>query len=107
MQFRLEKADNHCISFFKKGRANQAEVRINDISVSRIHCVINIQGNDLFVKDMDSKYGILVLCHRNKIKLLPKRTFSLQIANTIFSFKYLLPFYMNICSCLRYQLIIT
>lgn len=87
--------------YFNKGRANQAEIRINDISVSRIHCVINIHGNDLYVKDMDSKYGILVFCHRNKLKLLPKKTLSIQIANTIFSFKYLLPFYMSLCTCLR------
>ena len=74
-------------------------MRINDITVSRMHCVINIEAGELFVRDRQSKYGIMALFHKNRIKLLEKKVFSLQISNTIYNFKYLLPFYIEICSC--------
>lgn len=44
------------------GRGHDADVRINDISVSRLHGTICLQSNDKIVlKDLGSKFGTLAL----------------------------------------------
>ena len=44
------------------GRGHDADVRINDISVSRLHGTISlVPGNKLMLKDLGSKFGTLAL----------------------------------------------
>ena len=44
------------------GRGHEADVRINDISVSRMHGQITIdENNDIQLKDLGSKFGTLAL----------------------------------------------
>ncbi len=43
------------------GRAHETEVRINDISVSRHHGVFKMVENDIYLCDLKSKFGSLVL----------------------------------------------
>jgi pSer/pThr/pTyr-binding forkhead associated (FHA) protein len=45
----------------KIGRAHEAEIRINDISVSRNHALIKLVDNEVYLADLKSKFGTLVL----------------------------------------------
>jgi len=40
-------------------------VRINDISVSRTHAFIEFSEDKIFIKDLKSKFGTLVLINQN------------------------------------------
>ena len=44
----------------KVGRGHQCEMRVNDISVSRIHAEIRFENNKFYLKDLKSKFGTLV-----------------------------------------------
>lgn len=47
------------------GRGHDADVRINDISVSRLHGTISLFESKLFLKDLNSKFGTLALIQRD------------------------------------------
>jgi len=55
----------------KIGRGHDADLRINDISVSRFHAVIKFKNNQFVIADNVSKFGTLVLV-RNKLDIHPK-----------------------------------
>src|SRR3569833_3259600 len=46
---------------FNMGRGHESEVRVNDISVSRVHAIIKYQPDGIFIEDKKSKFGTLVL----------------------------------------------
>ena len=50
---------------FKMGRGHDSEVRVNDISVSRCHAIINYKPNGIFIEDNRSKFGTLVLSRKD------------------------------------------
>jgi len=62
--------------------AMKTDVRINDISVSRTHAVISLSNNKIFIRDLKSKFGTLVLIQEelevteNPICLQIGRTYS-------------------------------
>ena len=60
------------------GRANEAAVRITDISVSRLHALITYSNNCFYVKDELAKFGTLVYL-REPIVLPYKRNFFLNL----------------------------
>jgi len=37
------------------------DLRINDISVSRLHAKLKLYEDKIFIQDLDSKYGTLIL----------------------------------------------
>ena len=45
----------------KLGRGHESEVRIGDISVSRIHAIIKFENNKFIIEDATSKFGTLKL----------------------------------------------
>jgi len=47
--------------FYILGRGHDSDVRISDISVSRVHSKIYFQDNKLYLEDCGSKFGTLVL----------------------------------------------
>ena len=55
-----QKGDN----VFKVGRSVDTDMRIADISVSRIHSFIRIVGKELILQDNGSKFGTLVKLSR-------------------------------------------
>jgi len=70
------------------GRGHETDVRINDISVSRTHAVISLSNNKIFIRDLKSKFGTLVLIQEeleiseNPICLQIGRTYSeFQVIN--------------------------
>lgn len=46
---------------FVVGRENEVDVRITDISVSRVHAKMTLFNDNYYVRDNDSKFGTLIL----------------------------------------------
>ena len=46
---------------FKKGRGLEVDIRLSDISVSRLHATIVHENNHFYLTDENSKFGTLVL----------------------------------------------
>jgi hypothetical protein len=46
---------------YSLGRGHEADVRISDISVSRLHAKIFMKNNNYIIEDLSSKFGTLVL----------------------------------------------
>jgi pSer/pThr/pTyr-binding forkhead associated (FHA) protein len=44
----------------KVGRGHNCEMRVNDISVSRVHADVRFENNKFYLKDLKSKFGTLV-----------------------------------------------
>ena len=76
----------------KIGRALDNQLILNDISVSRNHCLIRIdQGYNLILEDCNSKFGSLVLIQAEEIEILKGKTLTIQSGTNYFSFKLELP----------------
>jgi pSer/pThr/pTyr-binding forkhead associated (FHA) protein len=46
---------------FKMGRGSEADLKVADISVSRVHCVLKINEHGFYLEDSSSKFGTLLL----------------------------------------------
>jgi len=62
------------------GRGHDSDVRINDISVSRVHASIILSNGQVFLKDLKSKFGTLALL-KDDIEVFEKKI-CLQIGRT-------------------------
>ena len=62
------------------GRGHDSDVRINDISVSRVHASIILNDGQIFLKDLKSKFGTLALL-KDDIEVQEKKI-CLQIGRT-------------------------
>jgi pSer/pThr/pTyr-binding forkhead associated (FHA) protein len=62
------------------GRGHETDVRINDISVSRSHAHLSLVNGRVYLKDLKSKFGTLILV-QNDIQLGDK-PIALQIGRT-------------------------
>lgn len=67
---------------FKMGRANDQDIRINDISVSRQHANIIFDKSKFLIKDNLSKFGTLIQIQKY-LDLKPNQTRILQVGRTI------------------------
>lgn len=68
----------------KIGRGHQCDMRVSDISVSRIHAHIKFTDNKFLIFDNDSKFGTLILLNENyKIKYDKA---AVQVGRTVFTF---------------------
>ena len=65
------------------GRANESDLIINDISVSRTHSCIILKNKKILLKDLKSKFGTLILI-QNQIDISQDKKLSLQIGRTYF-----------------------
>jgi len=54
---------------FNMGRGHESQVRVNDISVSRCHAVIEYHPDGIYIKDHKSKFGTLVLVRQGQVEL--------------------------------------
>lgn len=68
----------------KMGRGHQCDLRISDISVSRIHTHIKFENDQFLAYDNDSKFGTLILL----VNEYPVKTekAAIQIGRTVFTF---------------------
>lgn len=63
------------------GRGHDADIRVNDISVSRLHGSITLMpGNKILLKDLGSKFGTLALL-QNDFTVIEKKV-CLQIGRS-------------------------
>ena len=70
------------------GRGKEANIILNDISISRKHCEININNyGDLILQDLNSKFGTLVLIQNKKMEILNGQMLCIQVGRTFLSFE--------------------
>lgn len=67
------------------GRGHESEVRINDISVSRVHAILKCKEDGFYLEDNTSKFGTIVLL-REKYFLNVEHTLAVQVGRTVVSF---------------------
>ena len=67
------KSNNHV----NIGRANNSNIRLSDVSVSRNHAKIKYSNGELYLEDISSKFGTLILI-QNNVLFLPNKTVSIQ-----------------------------
>jgi pSer/pThr/pTyr-binding forkhead associated (FHA) protein len=60
-------------------------VRINDISVSRLHALLKYQDDGFYIEDNNSKFGTIVLI-QDKLYLNKDHTMAVQVGRTVVSF---------------------
>lgn len=68
----------------KLGRGHSCEMRINDISVSRVHSIIQFQDGHFRIFDNDSKFGTLV--HLSQPYQVRTEKAAVQVGRTVFTF---------------------
>ena len=78
------------ISFKEKnylimGRANNSDIKLNDISVSRNHSIIRYNNGKFYIDDIGSKFGTLLLI-QNNILFLPYKEINIQTGKCHLSF---------------------
>jgi len=57
---KVDDIDFHEVNEFKVGRSVDTDMKIADISVSRIHSYIRVAGDRLIIQDNGSKFGTLI-----------------------------------------------
>lgn len=69
------------------GRGHESDLRISDISVSRLHAKIFMKNNNYYIEDLSSKFGTLVLAtkpieinHENKVIQIGRSLMSIKKA---------------------------
>ena len=92
----------HIISFDKKnsinlGRANECELSISELSVSRFHCIIHKDEGDLYLEDNSSKFGTLILIQNNNLFMNDNVPLRIQINKTFIKLKVAVPFKFSCC----------
>ena len=55
----------HDKSYITLGRGLHCDMRIPEISVSRMHAMIKMKNGEFFIQDLGSKYGTLVLIQKD------------------------------------------
>ena len=85
----------------KIGRGLDNQLILNDISVSRNHCLIKIDPSfNLILEDCNSKFGSLVLIQAEEIEILKGKVLNVQSGTNYFSFKLESPkkFFFSCCN---------
>eukprot|EP00826_Nyctotherus_ovalis_P036448 TRINITY_DN3230_c0_g5_i1.p1 TRINITY_DN3230_c0_g5~~TRINITY_DN3230_c0_g5_i1.p1 ORF type:complete len:400 (-),score=88.67 TRINITY_DN3230_c0_g5_i1:781-1980(-) len=70
---------------FRIGRGHNADMKIMDISVSRLHALLWRTSEGIFLQDNASKFGTLVLT--DKLELRPGIERAVQVGKTLVSFE--------------------
>ena len=68
---------------FKLGRGHESDVKIPDISVSRVHALITMSNKGFSIKDVNSKFGTLLLLPNEPKELELGSDLSLQVGRTV------------------------
>ena len=68
------------------GRGQSTDILLSDVSVSRVHFNFIIEGNNIFIKDNNSKYGTLILVQTPSIKLIEDLPLFIQVGRTFLKF---------------------
>jgi predicted component of type VI protein secretion system len=71
---------------FKLGRGHEADVKISDISVSRVHAQISMTPKGFILEDNSSKFGTLLLLPSIPQEIDITNGLSIQVSRTILTF---------------------
>ena len=90
----LDKENNkflYVISLDKKedikvGRGQFCDIILSDVSVSRIHSLITVEGKNIYIRDNNSKFGTLILMQAEKLKMTEDLPLHIQVGRTYFNF---------------------
>ena len=90
----LDKENNkflYVISLEKKGdikigRGQICDILFSDASVSRIHCLLSVEGRSVYLKDYGSKFGTLILVQAPVINLTENLPLFIQIGRSYLNF---------------------
>jgi hypothetical protein len=88
---------------FKIGRGHESDLRLNDISISRIHAQFNIKYDTLrekpyiTVSDCDSKFGTLSYCFNPRILIIKPLPLCIQIGRSLLNFRVVKPYQLFRC----------
>jgi predicted component of type VI protein secretion system len=66
------------------GRSNHCDVRVNDVSLSRVHATIHLQDGEFILEDNRSKFGTLLELSEHRIE--PGTSATIQCGSTCLSF---------------------
>jgi hypothetical protein len=77
-------------SSIKLGRGFNCDIRINDISVSRLHAIIKLEKGNFYLQDSASKFGTLILLQEKTLPFSLFKDVSLQIGRSVLEFKFTL-----------------
>ena len=73
----------------KIGRGLDMNLILNDLSISRNHCQLELcDNNDIILKDNNSKFGTLILVQAKEIEILKGQTLTIQVGRTYFNINY-------------------
>jgi len=64
---------------FKLGRGHDSDVKISDISVSRVHAQISLTPNGYMLQDNTAKFGTLILLGSGPQEIDPINGLSVQV----------------------------
>eukprot|EP00826_Nyctotherus_ovalis_P057228 TRINITY_DN7817_c0_g3_i1.p2 TRINITY_DN7817_c0_g3~~TRINITY_DN7817_c0_g3_i1.p2 ORF type:complete len:148 (-),score=25.32 TRINITY_DN7817_c0_g3_i1:112-555(-) len=67
---------------FKLGRGHDTDIKLGDISVSRLHALIVVTEKGFVLKDNGSKFGTLLLMPSEPQRIPAASELALQIGNT-------------------------
>ena len=90
----IDKNNNKCLYVInlddnyriKIGRGHESNLTLSDISVSRVHSILTIQDQNIFIEDCNSKFGTLILVQSPQLKLAPKLPLYIQVGRTFLNF---------------------
>ena len=68
-------------NMIKIGRLNTCDLSLPDISISRVHCCIYIEGGQLFMEN-NSKFGTKILIQNNSLVMSTNFPLCIEIQNT-------------------------
>ena len=73
----------------KIGRGIDMDLIMNDLSISRNHCHLELNENgEVLLNDSNSKFGTLILVQTKKIEILDSQTLTIQVGRTFFNILY-------------------
>ena len=76
-------------NILKIGRGIDMDLVMNDLSISRNHCFLELMENgDILLKDSNSKFGTLILIQAKKLEILQNQSLTLQVGRTFLNINY-------------------
>ena len=78
----IAKIENHKKQI-KIGRSHNSDIKLRDMSVSRIHALITVTENGCVMEDNGSKFGTLLMMHGNYQEIHINNDLTLQIGRTV------------------------
>ena len=84
---------------FKLGRGHECDIRVSDISVSRMHAIVKLSQGGFYLEDKNSKFGTLVQAKRT-VTLATGVVLALQVNRTTVTLKVKRPWkLLQCCQC--------